>query len=172
MTSSHDPRPDPWAVVEHHAGAAARQGDAALTTGQRLAMYVSAAPQVVGARPMSRAEKGLGGAGQNRWVVPAPDGGAPIAFDESGNAWVAVSSTTQRLLSAAAGFVVATALFARIAGPRAVIAGLIVAAGAYLLSAAVIPRWRPIGLRAGDDRYERALENLVDRYERSVPPAT
>ncbi len=134
-------------------------------------MYVSAAPHVIGARVMSRAEEGMRSAGRTRWVVRADDG-VPIAFDESGNAWVAVSSTTQRLLTAAAGFVVATALFSRIAGPRAVVAGLIVAVGAYILSAAIVPRWRPIGPRAGDDRYERVLADMVERYERAIPPAS
>jgi hypothetical protein len=170
VTQTDGLRPDPWAVVEHHAGAAPRGGDADLTTGQRLAMYVSVAPQVVGARQMSRAEQGLRGAGKARWVVHAPDGGAPIAFDESGNISVAVSSSAQRVVAAAAGFVVATALFARIAGPRAIIAGLIVAVGAYAVSAAILPRWRPIGVRAGDERYELMLADLVARYERAVPP--
>lgn len=172
MTSPGESRPDPWAVVEHHAGVAARQGDASFSAGQRLAMYVSAAPQVVGARMMSRAEMGPGRAAPTRWIVPSPDGGAPIAFDESGTVWVAVSATAQRLVTAAAGFVVATALFSRIAGPRAVIAGLIVALGAYVLSAAFVPRWRRIGLREGDDRYERVVATLVERYERAVPPAS
>lgn len=165
-----DERPDPWAVVEHHARAAAQGGDAALTPGQRLAMYASVAPQVIGARAMHAREAGLGGSRDQRWVVNPPGGGPLLAFDASGNTWVASASQMQRLLSAAAGFVIATALFRQVAGPRAVIAGLIVAAGVYALSAVFLPRWRELGLRAGDDRYERIFAELAARYERTTPP--
>lgn len=162
--------PDPWAVVEYHARAAAQGGDAALTPGQRLAMYASVAPQVIGARVMTPREAGFGGSRDVRWVVHPPGGGPLLAFDASGTMWVRSTSQVQQVLSAAAVFVIATALFTRVAGPRAVIAGLIVAAGAYALSGAFFPRWRAVGLRAGDDRFERVVVELATRYERAIPP--
>lgn len=170
MTQPPDKLPDPWAVVEHHARAAAQGGDAALAPGQRLAMYASVAPQVIGARAMLPREAGPGGSRDARWVVNSPGGGPLLAFDASGKTWVASTPQAQRLLSAAAGFVIATALLTPVAGPRAIVPGLIMAAGVYALSGVFLPRWREVGLRAGDDKYEQIFAELAARYERAIPP--
>ena len=151
------PAPDPWSVVEHHARAAAVRGDGALTAGQRLAMYVTAAPAVVGARSQG-----------GRWVIDPRNGGPLLAIDESGEAWVQVRSDARRVVAFAIAFVVSTMLFSRVAGPRGLIAGLVVAAGAYALSGTLMSRWRRVGTRAGDHAYEAAVADLVATYERPV----
>jgi hypothetical protein len=162
--------PDPWAVVEYHARNAAQAGSASLTRAERLAMYIAAAPDVVGARPMTAREGGFFQPQDLRWVVASTGDLAELAIDASGGIWVRTPSQMRQVLAAVAAFVIATALFARLAGPRAVVAGGIVAVGVYAVSGALFSRWRRTGTRPGDARYDAQVAEMVARYERPVTP--
>lgn len=170
-------RPDPWAVVEHHAQQAAARAEGTMTSAQRLALYASAAPEVIGAMRAQRGEFGLTRRGNDsEWWKVAIAGQTPgtpvfLAWNAAGEVIVQRrTSTTLRMVIA---YLIAWATgmvgFARLLGPRALFPAIVVGIGVAALTRQLFPVWTPLGTLPGDDRHARALEGLVARYEADVP---
>lgn len=167
------PHPDPWAVVEHHARAAASRA-VDLTAGQRLAMYAAAAPELIGARRATRSEFGpLGGGlpGADWWTAAMPDSNDRLAWNERGDVVVSsrLHAVIRQLVVGAFGTLLAVPLFARVAGPRAIIPALIVGLGAAFAASRLAPRWTVLGDGLDHARARRTMEEFLQAYERDVP---
>ncbi|HPF61594.1 MAG TPA: hypothetical protein PLI93_05985 [Gemmatimonadales bacterium] len=167
---------DPWAVVEHHARRAAERGDGSMNPVQRLALYASTAPEVIGAVPARPGDLGLARRlqGEDWWRVPLPAarGSVPrwLAWSSSGRTLVERRAATGRrmFLVGAASWVTSMFAFARLLGPRALFPAVVVAIAAAAMTRIAWPAWSPIGSEPGDDRIARAVDDLVDRYEAAV----
>ncbi len=171
MTQSPAPRPDPWAVVEHHARAAAERapGDS-MNSAQRLTLYVSAAPDVIGARRLASGELGIGGKGVTWWVAPIPASDRLVAWNDRGDAMVSnpTVATLRRVWIGSLGVGISFLPFARIAGPRAIIPALIVGVAAAFVIGRIAPRWVLFGDGHNHPLAERTLEQFLQRYEEDV----
>lgn len=170
------PRVDPWAVVEYHARHAAQRSEGSMSPTQRLALYAATAPDVIGATPVRPGELGLWRQlGREEWwkvPLPAARGSAPqwLAWSSSGQVLVERPDAMGRRM-----FMVATGTsfvsmfgLGRLVGWRALPFALLLAAGAAFLSRIVWPAWSRLGSAPGDERHERAVAELVERYERDV----
>ncbi len=168
------PHPDPWAVVEHHARVAAARGtEAVLSPGQRLALYATTAPELIGARRMERSEFGmLGRFARNGewWTAAIPGSGDRLAWNEQGD--VVVSNRTHAVIRQAVigGFatLLAFTVLGRIGGPRAIIPALMVGAGAAMIAARLAARWTLLGDGHNHPLAERTLQQFLQRYEEGV----
>jgi hypothetical protein len=171
---ARSPHPDPWAVVEHHAQAAAARGtEAVLSPGQRLALYATTAPEVIGARRMERSEFGMLGRFTRSgewWTAAIPGSGDRLAWNEQGD--VVVSNRTDAAIRQAViggfGALLAFTAFARIAGPRALFPALIVGVGVAVIAARVATRWTLLGDGRNHPLAERTLQQFLQRYEEGV----
>lgn len=178
MTDPDPPaRPvDPWAVVEHHAQRAAERGEGEMNTVQRLALYASTAPDVIGAVAARPGDLGLARRleGEDWWKLPLPAarGSVPrwLAWSSSGRTLVERRAATGRrmFLVGTGSWVLSLFAFARLMGPRALFPAVVVAIGAAVLTKLAWPAWSPIGAEPGDDRVARVVDELVDRYEAAV----
>lgn len=169
-------RPDPWAVVEHHARQAAQQGGPdALSEGQRLALYVAAAPHLIGARRLDPAVLGhtirrAGGDGAEWWAAPLPGEARDLAW--SGTGVFAVQQPGRRRVMGFAlgllGFLLAFGAFGRLAGPRAAIPALIVGGALFLAGARMGSDWRLLDGGGANAGIRDAIARFVATYEEGV----
>lgn len=171
---SRAPHPDPWAVVEHHARVAAERGtEAVLSPGQRLALYATTAPEVIGARRMERSEFGMLGRFARSgewWTAAIPGSRDRLAWNEQGD--VVVSNRMDALIRQAVigGFatLLAFTVLGRIGGPRALIPALMVGAGVAMVAARLATRWTVLGDGNNHPLAERTLQQFLQRYEEGV----
>jgi hypothetical protein len=171
VTQSSAPRPDPWAVVEHHARAAAERapGDA-MNSAQRLALYVSAAPELIHARRLAVGELGIGRKDVEWWVAPAPASNRILAWNDRGEALLSNPSgaALRRLVVGSAGVGISFLPFARLAGPRAIIPALLVGVAAAFLVGRIAPRWVLFGDAPDPVTAAGVVEALAEEYEKEV----
>lgn len=169
-------RVDPWAVVDHHARQSAELAPESMSETARLALYAAAAPDVIGATAVRRGQLGLGRPSDYRgwWMVqmPGPPGSSPraLVWNAAGPALVERPATTgRRMLLAAitAGVPGMVGLVDLLSGLAILPAALLAAIAAYI-TREWLPSYTPIGSWPGDERYQKALAELVDRYERMV----
>jgi len=172
-------RLDPWAVVEHHARQSAEFVAGSMSETARLALYVAAAPGVIGATPVRRGALGLGRPSDDHewWQVSvAGPAGSPhrsLVWNAAGTVLVQRPQATGRrmLLMAAAAGVLGTVGFAGMLGAFAILPGVALAGVAAYFTRKLIPSYTPLGSWPGDERYEEAIAEMVDRYERAVTDA-
>jgi hypothetical protein len=177
MTDTPSParRPDPWAVVEHHAQRAAQLAEGSMTTAQRLALYASAAPGVIGAVRAQPGEFGLTRKGNDDdwWKVPVPGRtpGTPVflAWNSAGEVIVQRRGATsaRMIMAGSVSWVLGMIIFGRL-GPRALLPALVVGVGAAILTRQLLPAWSPLGSLPDDQKYVALLEGLAERYEADV----
>ncbi|HET9066233.1 MAG TPA: hypothetical protein VFN22_10485 [Gemmatimonadales bacterium] len=172
-------RIDPWAVVEHHARQAAELAPGSLSETARLALYVAAAPGVIGATPVGRGALGLGRpSGDHEWwqVSVAGPAGSPhrsLVWNAAGTVLVQRPQATGRrmLLAAVTGGILGMGGFAGMLGAFAILPAVALAGVAAFLTRLVVPSYTPLGSWPGDERYEKVMTEMVDRYERAVTDA-
>lgn len=171
-------RVDPWAVVEHHARRSAELADGSMSDMARLALYVAAAPGVVGATPVRRGDLGLFRPTDDEWwrvTVPGPAGSAQraLVWNAAGTVLVQRPATTGRrmLLMAMSAGVLSLAGLVGVLGTFAIIPAIAFAGVAAFLARKFIPSYTPLGSWPGDERYEKAVAEMIDRYERAVADA-
>lgn len=170
-------RPDPWAVVDHHArAAAARAGEGeVLNDGQRLALYAAAAPDLIGARPIEAKRLGhtiarTGGRDAEWWMVPLPGSEQELAWNAAG--LFALRRPARRTAVAAGvamlGLLLAFGAFGRLAGPRAIFPAVLIAAGLFVVVRRATSDWTLLDGHGDDPVAQRAISRFVATYERGV----
>jgi hypothetical protein len=171
---ARSPHPDPWAVVEHHARVAAERGtEAVLSPGQRLALYATTAPEVIGARRMERSEFGVLGRFARSgewWTAAIPGSRDRLAWNEQGDVVVSNRMDALILQAVIGGFatLLAFTVLGRIGGPRALIPALMVGAGVAMVAARLATRWTMLGDGNNHPLAERTLQQFLQRYEEGV----
>lgn len=171
------PRPDPWAVVEHHAQQSADRRAGSMSSAQRLTLYASSAPEVIGAVRVQPGEFGLTRAGRDdQWwkvSVPGRTPGTPLwmAWNSAGKAILQRPATTlaRAIMGGGLTFMLGMITFTRMLGPRALLPAVVLAVGIAVLTKQLFPAWSSLGTKPDDDKYVAMLEELVDKYEGSVP---
>ncbi len=174
-----DRRVDPWAVVEHHARQSAELAAGSMSDTARLALYVAAAPGVVDATPVRRGDLGLGRPtdddGWWRVTVPGPAGSAQraVVWNAAGTVLIQRPAATGRrmLLMAVGTGVLGMAGLVGVLGTFAILPAIAFAGVAAFLARKFIPSYTPLGSWPGDERYEKAMAEMIDRYERAVTDA-
>lgn len=170
------PRVDPWAVVEHHARRAAQRSEGSMSPTQRLALYAATAPEVIGAVPVRPGELGLVRQfGREEWwkaPLPAARGSAPqwLAWSSSGQVLVERHDAMGRRMFTVATGTSFVSMFGlgRVMGWRALPVALLLAAAAAFITRVAWPAWSPLGSAPGDERHQKAVAEMVERYERDV----
>jgi len=177
MSNPPPSRPDPWAVVEHHAREAAARGtaDGQLDDQQRLALYAAAAPDVIGARRIDAAALGhtvrrAGGSDAEWWAATLPGERRELAWSTSGI--LALRQPSRRVVVAFGigllGFLMAFGGFGRVAGPRALIPALVVGGGLFIAVRRAASDWSLLDGDGGDPAIRKAIRGFVRRYEEGV----
>lgn len=168
------PHPDPWAVVEHHARVAAERGtEAVLSPGQRLALYATTAPEVIGARRMERSEFGVLGRFARSgewWTAAIPGSRDRLAWNEQGDVVVSnrMDATIRQAVIGGFATLLAFTVLGRIGGPRALLPALMVGAGVAMVAARLATRWTMLGDGNNHPVAERTLQQFLQRYEEGV----
>jgi hypothetical protein len=173
------PRPDPWAVVERLAARAATAtaaNESGITDDRsRLVLYARMAPDVIGARQLGPEQRGaftlwldqLRGRAK-WWGVQLPGSRRWLAWDEQGDLWLSPGPRGGSQIAAVAGamsLAFATALFARVMGPRAIIPAAFVAFAAAMIARQVGGAWQKVELEGADPKVKALVAELVERYE-------
>jgi hypothetical protein len=173
------PRPDPWAVVERLAARAATAtvaNESGITDDRsRLVLYARMAPDVIGARQLGPEQRGaftlwldqLRGRAK-WWGVQLPGTRRWLAWDEQGDLWLSPGPRGGSQIAAVAGalsLAFATALFARVMGPRAIIPAAFVAFAAAMIAKQVGGAWQKVELEGADPKVKALVAELVERYE-------
>ncbi len=169
------PRPDPWAVVEHHAArAAAAAGRDGLTDTQRLALYAAAAPGVIGARRVDSATLGhtirrAAGADAEWWAAAIPPAGQELAWTDAGLLALRRPSRSRGVALGVAvlGCLLAFGAFGRLAGPRAIIPAAVVGVALFAVVRRAASDWSLLD-GEGDAPVKGAIRGFVEAYEREV----
>lgn len=171
-------RVDPWAVVEYHARQSATRAPGSMSDTARLALYVAAAPSVVDATPVRRGDLGLGRpTNDDEWwkvTVPGPAGSdrRALVWNAAGTVLVQRPATTGRrmLLMAISAGVLGMVGLVDLLGALAIVPAVALAGTAAFLARKVLQSYTPLGSWPGDERYEKAMAEMIDRYERAVTP--
>ena len=142
---------------------------------QRLALYVAAAPHVIGARQIDAATLGhtvrrAGGTNTEWWVAPLPGDKRELAWSSSGI--LALRQPSRGLVVAFSvgmlGFLMAFGGFGRVAGPRALIPALLIGGGLFFAVRRAASDWSLLDADGGDPAVREAIRGFVRRYEDGV----
>ncbi|MES2305015.1 MAG: hypothetical protein V4558_05885 [Gemmatimonadota bacterium] len=159
-------RPDPWAVVDFHAQAAARgSADERMTTEQRLVLYTSAAPEVIGATRLPSSDA-------HEWrSAPVPGSPYTLTWNNAGEIFLASESSARVRKWVIGGFLGAI-VFTTLA-PEVRFLGIVPAVLLGAAASLVVQRYWPAWARYGNVQdsagAHRAMEAFVARYEQDVP---
>ncbi|MEO5799303.1 MAG: hypothetical protein ABIZ70_13505 [Gemmatimonadales bacterium] len=159
-------KPDPWAVVDFHAQAAARgTADERMTSEQRLVLYAAAAPEVIGATRITSSDA------HEWWSAPVAGSPNTLIWNNAGEIFLG-SASSARVRRWVVGVFVGALVFAPL-GPEVELLGLIPAVLLGVGASLVVQRYWPAWARYGNVHdgagAHQAMEAFVARYERDVP---